>query len=59
MAFLTEGECTPCSDHSQPGETAELQMLEFMQAFDCVVLLKVSALVYTDALCSLTSERLA
>lgn len=46
----------PFSHHSQPGETAELQMLEYLQAFDCVVLFKVPTLVYTDAL---SSERLA
>lgn len=59
MAFLAQGECTPCWDHSQPGETAELQKLENVQAFDCGVLLKVSTLVYADDLCSSTSERLA
>lgn len=59
MAFLAQGECTPCSDHSQPEETAELQVLDYLQAFDCVVLFKVSTLVYSDALYSSTSERLA
>lgn len=40
-------ERTRCSDHSQPGEIAELQMLEFLQAFDCDFKKKIVSTVCT------------